>query len=75
MKYSVNEKNSKPAYIQLYEQLRSDITTGILTYGSKLPSKRIFAEESGVSVIIVLHPTPFCVMKVMWNPVSAADTM
>ena len=55
MKYSVNEKNSKPAYIQLYEQLRSDITTGILTYGSKLPSKRIFAEESGVSVITVQH--------------------
>ena len=55
MKYSINEKNSKPAYIQLYEQLRRDITTGVLAYGSKLPSKRILAEETGVSVITVQH--------------------
>ena len=55
MKYSINEKNSKPAYIQLYKQLRSDIVGGILPYGGKLPSKRILAEETGVSVITVQH--------------------
>ena len=55
MKYSIDEKNSKPAYIQLYEQLRQDITAGVLAYGSKLPSKRIFAEETGVSVITTQH--------------------
>ena len=55
MKYSIDEINPKPAYIQLYEQLRHDITTGVLAYGSKLPSKRIFAEETGVSVITTQH--------------------
>ena len=55
MKYYIEEKNTKPAYIQLYEQLRRDITTGVLAYGSKLPSKRIFAEETGVSVITTQH--------------------
>ena len=55
MKYSIDEHSAKPAYIQLYEQLRRDITSGILTYGSKLPSKRIFAEETGVSVITTQH--------------------
>lgn len=55
MKYSIDEKSSKPAYIQLYEQLRQDITAGVLAYGSKLPSKRIFAEETGVSVITTQH--------------------
>ena len=55
MKYSIDERNPKPAYIQLYEQLRHDITSGVLAYGSKLPSKRIFAEETGVSVITTQH--------------------
>ena len=55
MKYSIDEKSSKPAYIQLYEQLRRDIASGVLAYGSKLPSKRIFAEETGVSVITTQH--------------------
>ncbi|MBQ7015667.1 MAG: PLP-dependent aminotransferase family protein [Firmicutes bacterium] len=55
MKYHIDEKNTKPAYLQLYEQLRSDIVGGVLVYGSKLPSKRIMAEESGVSVITVQH--------------------
>ncbi len=55
MKYHIDEKNAKPAYMQLYQQLRSDIVGGVLAYGSKLPSKRILAEESGVSVITVQH--------------------
>ena len=55
MKYHIDEKNTKPAYLQLYEQLRSDIVGGILPYGGKLPSKRILAEETGVSVITVQH--------------------
>ncbi len=55
MKYHIDDKNAKPAYMQLYQQLRSDIVGGVLAYGSKLPSKRILAEESGVSVITVQH--------------------
>lgn len=55
MRYQVNQGHNKFAYIQLYEQLREDIVKGILPYGSKLPSKRLFAEETEVSVITVEH--------------------
>lgn len=41
--------------MQLYEQLRRDIVSGVLSYGIKLPSKRMLAEETGVSVITVEH--------------------
>ncbi|MBQ8138561.1 MAG: PLP-dependent aminotransferase family protein [Lachnospiraceae bacterium] len=55
MNYSISNKNSEPAYIQLYRQLVRDISEGIYHYGDKLPSKRIIAEETGVSVITVEH--------------------
>ncbi|MBQ5781790.1 MAG: aminotransferase class I/II-fold pyridoxal phosphate-dependent enzyme, partial [Oscillospiraceae bacterium] len=54
MRYSVLQ-NGKAAYIQLYEQLRKDIVEGVYPYGTRLPSKRILAEETGVSVITVQH--------------------
>ena len=54
MKYNI-ENNSKKAYMQLYEQLRRDIVGGIYAFGTKLPSKRLLAEEAGVSVITVEH--------------------
>ena len=55
MNYHINQENSKPAYLQLYEYLKRDIVTGVFPYGTKLPSKRMFAEETGVSVITVQH--------------------
>ena len=55
MRYHINSENHKFAYLQLYEQLREDIVKGILPYGSKLPSKRLLAEETAVSVITVEH--------------------
>ena len=55
MKYNIQETNSTFAYMQLYEQLRKDIVSGVLAYGTKLPSKRMLAEETGVSVITVEH--------------------
>lgn len=45
MKYFIEKASSKFAYIQLYEQIRRDIVKGILTYGTKIPSKRLMAEE------------------------------
>lgn len=54
MKYHI-DLSGKVAYLQLYEQLRRDIVAGIYPYGVKLPSKRLLAEESGVSVITVQH--------------------
>lgn len=55
MKNYIDHNNSKAAYLQLYEQLRRDIISGIFPYGTKLPSKRLLAEETGVSVITVEH--------------------
>ena len=55
MKYIIDEKLSTPAYLQLYNQLRKDITDGVYVFGSKLPSKRTVATETGVSTITVEH--------------------
>ena len=55
MKYHIQESNDTFAYMQLYNQLRRDIVSGVLAYGMKLPSKRMLAEETGVSVITVEH--------------------
>ena len=41
--------------MQLYRHLRDDIANGVYKYGEKLPSKRLLADETGVSVITVLH--------------------
>ncbi len=54
MKYAIDKNNGK-AYLQLYEQLKSDIVNGFYEFGSKLFSKRLLAEEIGVSVITVEH--------------------
>ena len=53
--YSIDSHLRQPAYMQLYHQLREDITGGICPYGSKLPSKRFLASETGTSVITVQH--------------------
>ena len=55
MKYFIEQSDSKFAYLQLYQQLKKDIVSGILPLGSKLPSKRFLAEETGTSVITVEH--------------------
>ncbi|MBQ8836178.1 MAG: PLP-dependent aminotransferase family protein [Clostridia bacterium] len=55
MKYQTNSKSGKPLYLQLYEQLRADIINGIYPYKSKLPSKRLIADELGISTITVEH--------------------
>ena len=55
MKYSIDTNSKKKAYIQLYEQLRSDIINSVYNCGDKLPSKRILADESLTSVITAEH--------------------
>lgn len=55
MKYHIDQSDGKSAYMQLYEQLRRDIMSGSYAYGTKLPSKRLLAEEAGVSVITAKH--------------------
>lgn len=55
MKYIIDKNAGKPAYLQIYEQLKKDITDGIYMFGSKLPSKRFLSEELETSVITVEH--------------------
>ncbi|MBQ4617764.1 MAG: PLP-dependent aminotransferase family protein [Clostridia bacterium] len=55
MKYRVEKKADKPAYLQLYRQMRDDVVAGVFRYGDKLPSKRLLAEEAAVSVVTVEH--------------------
>lgn len=55
MNYVIQPEASEPAYLQLYRFLRRDIIDGIYPFGSRLPSKRTVAAETGVSVITVEH--------------------
>ena len=49
----VLKENSDPLYEQLYRALKRDILRGRLASGQKLPSKRTFAGNLGVSTITV----------------------
>ena len=53
--YKIDPNLRQPAYLQLYNQIRNDITSGICPYQSKLPSNRFLASETGTSVITVEH--------------------
>ena len=58
MKYIIL-KNNIPIYLQLYDQIKDDILKEVYTYATKLPSKRLIAEEMGISVITVEHTYSF----------------
>lgn len=55
MNYRIKKNSSESAYLQLYRFLVKDIVNGVYPYGSKLPSKRVIAEETGLSVITAMH--------------------
>ena len=55
MNFLLNNNSGKPAYVQLYQKLVEDILSGAYPFGSRLPSKRMLAEETGLSVITVEH--------------------
>ncbi|WP_029321066.1 MocR-like pyridoxine biosynthesis transcription factor PdxR [Butyrivibrio sp. AE3004] len=42
-------------YLKVYEQVKEDIINGRYKTGTKLPSKRVMAEATGVSVITIEH--------------------
>ncbi len=50
--YNLEERRG-PLYEQLYQAIRDDIRTGRIAPGERLPSKRAFAENLGVSTITV----------------------
>lgn len=46
-------KSDIPLYEQVYQCIKSDIVNGTLMPGDKLPSKRTFAQNNGVSTITI----------------------
>ena len=54
MKYVI-DKEKRPVYLQLYNQIREDIVNDILRFDSKLPSIRALAEELRISTVTVEH--------------------
>lgn len=54
MKYTI-DKEKRPVYLQIYKQIRSDIIDGSFKFNSKLPSKRLLADELGISTVTVEH--------------------
>ena len=55
MKWQIDKKRKEPVYEQLYREIRGGIVSGTLSSGTKLPSKRLLAEELGISIITVEH--------------------
>lgn len=51
--YSFSSIGSEPLYQHLYQCIKNDIVQGILAADEKLPSKRSFAKNLGVSTITV----------------------
>lgn len=55
MNIRIDVNGAKPIYLQLYEVIKKEIIDGVYKQGDKLPSKRIVAAETGVSVISIEH--------------------
>lgn len=55
MRYMIDRSATEAAYLQLYKQLREDIRQQVYPHGTRLPSKRILAQETGTSTITVEH--------------------
>ena len=51
--YSFEGKGSESLYAHLYNCIKNDVLTGVLAPGYKLPSKRTFAKNLGISTITV----------------------
>lgn len=51
--YSFSERGSEPIYLYLYDCIKNDIVNGQLKAEEKLPSKRAFAKNLGISVITI----------------------
>ncbi len=48
-----NLKSTRPIYLQLYDYIKSDILTGNMKYGERLPSLRQLAASLGISITTV----------------------
>lgn len=51
--YSFDHKGNIPMYLYLYQRIKEDILAGNLPKNTRLPSKRSFAKNLGISTITV----------------------
>lgn len=49
----LNNNSSTPLYVQLYQSIKSDITTGAIKVGERLPSLRSLSQSLGISITTV----------------------
>ena len=54
MKYKI-DKSARPVYLQIYKQIKDDIIDGNYAEGTKLPSKRLLADETETSTVTIEH--------------------
>ena len=54
MKYKI-DKSIRPVYLQIYKQIKDDIISGNYAYNTKLPSKRLLADETETSTVTIEH--------------------
>jgi GntR family transcriptional regulator/MocR family aminotransferase len=52
---SIDHNSRTPAYMQIYSAIRNMIVNGAYPTGTRLPSKRELARDSGVSIITAEH--------------------
>lgn len=50
MLFSINEKDSRPLYLQLVHQVREQVGSGLLKPGDELPSVRDLASSLGINL-------------------------
>lgn len=55
MHISIDHNRQTPAYIQIYSVIRNTIVNGAYPMGTRLPSKRELARDSGVSIVTAEH--------------------
>lgn len=53
--YTFEDKGDKPYYQYIYECIKRDIDAGVIAKGERLPSKRAFSRQLGVSVLTIAN--------------------
>ena len=53
--YDINKRGNQPIYDFLYKCIRSDIQSGVIKAGEKMPSKRKLAEHLNISINTVMN--------------------
>ena len=59
MHISIDHNRQTPAYIQIYSVIRNMIVNAAYPMGTRLPSKRELARDSGVSIVTAEHAYQF----------------